>query len=214
MTGLSTTLKSWYVLFLSSIVVLGTSCDLFLYLNAEESEDSSFGVALGVGSTVLSAVFILVHYNFFPRIEAGGWLELSSSFFLILLWILGLSILTSAEGIAATVTGSQCGASRREFVTAPNCTIVVFYTEGDGQVVQETIPCETLPRQVPGSNLYFAIWACFLSSLNITFRWKAAQALQLAQAKTEIQKQNGIENENDGSDNNDSSVGDLDEDAI
>lgn len=41
---------------------------------------------------------------------------------------------------------------------------------------------------VPGSNLYVFVWMCFLSSLNIAFRWKAQQALHFAETQQEKQK--------------------------
>lgn len=42
---------------------------------------------------------------------------------------------------------------------------------------------DVLDRQIPGSNLYLASWICFFASFNITLRWKAAQAIQFAQAQ-------------------------------
>lgn len=42
---------------------------------------------------------------------------------------------------------------------------------------------------MPGSNLYFACWACMLSSVAIALRWKAAKALKFAQSKAEREQQ-------------------------
>ncbi len=53
--------------------------------------------------------------------------------------------------------------------------------------------------QIPGSNLYFACWCCFLSAFNLPFRWKAAQAMNFARAREE-QEQREIEGREDDSD--------------
>jgi hypothetical protein len=161
-------------------------------LEADELDDTSVGVAMSVTSFVISFFFILVHYEFIPQCEEGGWLELSSSFFLVMLWTITLAILTQDQGIAATLTGSQCS---RDDITlrTENCTIVIFERVGvdeEGEVIinQVTLGCDDLPRQVPGSNLYFAAWTCFFAALNVSFRWKAQQALQFAQTQQEKQQ--------------------------
>mmetsp|Transcript_19050 Transcript_19050/g.52918 ORF Transcript_19050/g.52918 Transcript_19050/m.52918 type:complete len:218 (+) Transcript_19050:894-1547(+) len=183
LTGLSATLKTWYTLFLASLVVLGTACDLHRYLDSHNRNDASFGVAIGVISTITAAFWIFVHYDFFPQVEEGGWLELSTSFFLILLWVVSVAIMTQDEGIAATVTGTQLGQVRSNLFSENNCTVyVVAFIDNKDQSV-EIIDCDLFPRQIPGSNLYFAAWICFLASVNITFRWKAAQAIQFAHAQ-------------------------------
>ena len=35
---------------------------------------------------------------------------------------------------------------------------------------------------MPGSNLYFACWACTLSSVAVALKWKAAKALKFAES--------------------------------
>ena len=189
LTGVSATLKSWYVLFVSSLVVLGTSVDLTVKLGVQDRQDSSFGVALGAASAMISLAWILIHYNFFDGLQEGGWFELSSSFLLILVWIIGLAILTQDQGVAATLTGTQCTRNQDNVFESPQCMIVILSsnneTNGTTMDMISEIPCSQLPRQVPGSNLYFAAWTSFVASLNVTFRWKAAQALQFAQAQQE-----------------------------
>lgn len=228
LTGLSTTLKSWYLLCLSSIVVLGTSVDLHVTLDRRTHQDTEFSVTLGAVSTCVALFFILVHYNFFTFVEEGGWLELSSSFFLILLWIIGVALLTQNEGIAATLTGTQCGRDIREFVEDPDCAIVIVDVDNDaeGFMIVDSLQCSELPRQIPGSNMYFAVWTAFAASINISFRWKAAQALQFAQAQAQQAKQaqlggaEGGSGEADNNNNNDiaqegdSEDDEVDEDAI
>ena len=241
LTGLSSTLKSWYLVFLSSLVVLGTCVDFHSHLDKESREDASFGVALGTVSLIVAVFFISVHYDFITVCEEGGWLELSSSFFLIMLWIIGLAILTRDQGIAATLSGTKCGRrdlnrDRVNFFDDPTCTVVmqreVVNETASGtteaatmspsdvltMVVEETIACNALGRQVPGSNLYFAAWTAFAASLNITFRWKADQAMQFAQAHRQQQQQGSLQQANlevgeDGDDNSEDED-ENDEDAI
>jgi hypothetical protein len=148
-------------------------------------------------------------------------LELSSSFFLILLWTIGLAVMTQDRGIAATLSGTQCKfqtisgnavAILQQLLALQddgnmdsgnsnnddgNCMISYQVENQDtGATEMVQLPCSQLlsPSQnetrggLPGSNLYFAAWICFFSSLNVTFRWKAAQALQFAQAQQERQQ--------------------------
>jgi hypothetical protein len=211
LTGISATLKSWWLVLLSSIVTLGTCVDLHVLLDEENLDDTSFGVALGVVSTIVSLFFILVHYDFISACEEGGWLELSSSFFLIMLWTIGLAVLTQDQGIAATLAGSQCFRDPRLGSQNENCTIITYGENEDGITEQSSMLCSELqiPRPVPGSNLYFSAWACFFASLNVTFRWKAAQALQFAQAQQE-EEERSLEDKDQA--DGDYSQSDLDED--
>ena len=138
-------------------------------------------------------------------------MELTSGFLVTIIWTVFLAVATKDQGIAATVTGSKC--SRDELsLYVENCTIVLLMRdgkddEGNTKFVEETVRCSDLPRQVPGSNLYFASWICFFASLNITFRWKAQQALQFAHAQQEKQ-----EHQLEGNPNTDNASHDDDED--
>ena len=77
MTGLSATLKSWYVVFLSSLVVLGTSIDLHVRLRvgsevgSRDRDDTAFGIGLGAVSTIISVFWIFTHYDFVPNCKEG-----------------------------------------------------------------------------------------------------------------------------------------------
>lgn len=55
----------------------------------------SFGLALGLVSMAISFTMILIHYDFLSayQCEEGGWAELFTSFFTILVWVIGLAIL-------------------------------------------------------------------------------------------------------------------------
>lgn len=155
-------------------------------MGSSQLQDTDFGIAMSCVSCVISFFFLLVHYDFFPKCEEGGWLELSSSFFLVLLWTVGLIILTHDEGIAATVTGSQCSRDSVDLRLPENCTVVIYEeVDGSDELVRIEQDCGDIPRQVPGSNLYMAVWICFFAAVNISLRWKAQQALQFAQAQQE-----------------------------
>ena len=95
-TGVSHTLKGWWVHFISAVVVFATSIRLHIRLNGFDDEDTSFGIALGLVSMCVSSFYILVHYDFFTACgcEEGGWTELGLSGFLVLIWLVGLAVLT------------------------------------------------------------------------------------------------------------------------
>ena len=56
-------------------------------------QSALFGILVGLISLIVSSYFILVHYDFITFVEEGGWTELLSSLFLILIWIIAVSIL-------------------------------------------------------------------------------------------------------------------------
>jgi hypothetical protein len=84
--------RSWNVFLWCIIYRLDNFC---IPLNVCFFVFSSFGLALGLASMAISFLFILIHYDFLSACECeeGGWAELFTSFFLILIWIIGLSIL-------------------------------------------------------------------------------------------------------------------------
>ena len=90
LTQLSATLASWYALFVCSVVSFASAVRMHVYLSAQYT---AFCISLGLLSTIIAFVFILVHYKFFTEccstVKQGGWLELSIAFFLILCWIIG-----------------------------------------------------------------------------------------------------------------------------
>lgn len=116
LTGVSATLKSWYILFVSSMVVTGTSINMIvalgnsytISLRNDSSRAAAFGSAFGFSSTVISLVFILTHYNFIERLTEGGWVELFCIVLVNLMWIIGTAVLTQDGGIAATISGTGC----------------------------------------------------------------------------------------------------------
>lgn len=96
LTGLSATLKSWYFLFLASLVCFGSSISMNIYFSGRgelHKGETAFSIALSLFSVSVSLFFILVQYKFFTDccgwVKQGGWLELSLAFFMILCWTIG-----------------------------------------------------------------------------------------------------------------------------
>ena len=112
------------------------------------------------------------------------------------------------DGMAATTSGFDCitGLANdiSDIVSIHNCTII---QNGIAQ------PCR-FGRYMPGSNLYFASWACMLSSVTIALKWKAATALNFAQSKAGRVHQQQAVNEVGGEGHEDTDdIDDLDEDT-
>jgi hypothetical protein len=100
LTALSTTLRGWYCLFFSSIVVMGSASDLHLQLHSSgPQEQASFAVALGVISFLVAGMFILAHYRFFSFLPVGTWTELLVTFFMLVFWTAGYVRLWLSGGI-------------------------------------------------------------------------------------------------------------------
>lgn len=121
MTSVSATLKSWYILWLASLVVLGTSINYYYFLRnqhdkfflfppAEEDQRgaSIIGMVLGTGSSLVSLAFILIHYRLIQPCGTGGWTELAGALFVTLCWIVGCAVLTQEGAIGATIVGRGC----------------------------------------------------------------------------------------------------------
>ena len=125
MTSISATLKSWYILFLASLVTTGTSINMFVVLDSDRDDHSTtfpwvsqeslqhdnsraaaFGTAFGLSSALISLGYILVHYNLIEFCVEGGWTELSFIAVAVCMWIVGVAFLTQDRGIAATIVGT------------------------------------------------------------------------------------------------------------
>jgi hypothetical protein len=170
LTHLSATLKSWYALFLSSLVTMGSAAQVHGTLEYRDRSDASFAVACGAISWIIAMLAILMHYKIIRwcNIKAGGMVELTTCSLLVLFWMIGVATITQDGGVAATITGT------------PDCDV-----EGD-------------QSRAPGSNLFLSSWTAFLSSLSVTVRWKAAQALRFAQAQ-ETQRRKAEKEASEGS---------------
>lgn len=195
LTGLSATLKSWYVLFLASLVVTGTSINYMAGFE-EHVAQAALGLGMGSVSTLVSFAWILVHYRFITIIDTGGWIELGCCLLMVVCWIIGVAIVTQDGGVGATIVGAGCpGTIFDDYYSLEvpgNCTVVVYQNNN-----YTSFSCrQVLVAKVPGSNFYVFSWICLGSALNLCFRWKAQQALQFAQAAQQ-QKAAGKDEEDD-----------------
>lgn len=209
--SVSPTLRYWWIHFTAAFVVFVSSIGLELRLGRlgndvsliSEKRDALFGIFVGLLSLIISSFFLLVHYDFITCIEEGGWSELFPTMLLILVWIIALAIFTSSDGIAATTSGFDC---------MPRLQLQWGGTDVDARILNCTIiqngitkPCR-FSRYMPGSNLYFASWACMLSLIAVALKWKAAKALKFAESQAERQQKREKDDarvENYGVDNDD-----------
>jgi len=204
--SVSFTLRYWWIHCLAAFVVFSSSTGLEVRLGnlrvqsvIGEAQDALFGILMGLLSLTISLFFILVHYDFITCVEEGGWTELFSTVLLIFVWVIALSIFTGSGGIASTISGFDClplfqrEVGMADIVTIHNCTIIQ-----NGVVT----PCQ-FGRYMPGSNLYYACWACMLSSIAIAFKWKAAKALKFAESQAERRQKESDANRFEGVDDDD-----------
>jgi hypothetical protein len=215
LTGLSATLKSWYILMGSSFIVMASAANIHPHLKDSDQRAASLAVALSVVSFLTACSFILVHYKFFPSVASGGWLELSTAFVALLFWTIGYvmqwitNVCCYSDALQKTIfliTYSQLRSSRVAVLTQDSG--IAASVNGQCAALQGTTSIED--AFIPGSNLYFFSWASLLSSLNIVLRWKAAQALQFAQTKGDRKGEGQESDDGEGSEDEDEN----DEDAI
>jgi hypothetical protein len=207
LTGVSVTLKAWYVLFIASLVVTGTTINvatLDMYGYGWEDMSNLFGITLGLFSSAVSFAFILLHYRLIDVCTKGGWHEFVAALVMIALWTIGCAILTREGAIGSTIVGRGSTTFLREqeengdfqmdlyqpseTVSSDECRVLVSSVNTtDFVVLNGTLPCAafiqyTMDRevQIPGSNLYVSVWLCLAASIQISLRWKAQQAVQLA----------------------------------
>ena len=171
LTGVSTTLKSWYVVFISSMVVTGTSLNMLIVLSVYESTQldenenaraATLGIVFGFCSTAISFWMILSHYNFIECTNEGGWFELLLIIVIILIWIIATAVMTTDNSIAATITGSGCYYYAPVIVPPPPSDVDTNSTpiQSMWNIIQET------KQLVNGTNETFD---CFLSIQNVTY---------------------------------------------
>jgi len=195
LTSVSATLKSWWVLLLSSLVVTGTSINVLGLVSDPATNishpDAALGVAAGAVSSIFSVLWISVHYRFFDFVKTGGWIELGCGALMVVFWIAGTAVITQDSGIGSTIVGTGCNfeatsrdtASKNWHVT--NCSVVIHY---QNETFVDSC-ADILDYTVPGSNLYVFTWISLATSLHLCFRWKAQKALKLAQSQEQQQQQ-------------------------
>ncbi len=74
------------------------NCSINLHVLTENDvPETLFAIVLGLVSIAVSTFWIGVHLNFFTMwgIQEGDWFELFSTFFLMLVWIVGVGVFTT-----------------------------------------------------------------------------------------------------------------------
>jgi hypothetical protein len=175
LTGISTTLKSWYVIFISSMVVTGTSINMLVVLSVYEGtrlddnenvRAATLGIVFGFCSSLISLWMILSHYNFIECTNEGGWFELLLIIVIILIWIIATAVMTTDNSIAATITGSGCYYYAPAPI-APTSSPLVSSNVNDSTTIQNLLNLiQESKRFVNNTNTSFD---CFLSIENITY---------------------------------------------
>ena len=112
LTRLSSTLPYWHILFLTSVVEMGSAADVFTQFDAFEISSSTEGkkeysIAVGALSILVAAIAILAHYKLICccEIKPGGILEIVAGVIMCIWWMLAVAILTTDEEIASTIQG-------------------------------------------------------------------------------------------------------------
>jgi hypothetical protein len=124
-TGVSATLKSWYILWIASVVVFGTSLNFHVLnfdngVNVRADGASAAVVVVGFVSLVLSLGFIMVHYRLIEFCATGGLTEILTALGLLVLWIVGVAVVTQEGAIGATISGRGCSTAFWELMQAQN----------------------------------------------------------------------------------------------
>ena len=201
LTRMSITLPSWWIVFWASIVILGSAADAARFFDSDDYVFASCATAVGISTitTVVSAFFILSHYEFFQCCEAcsswltyGGWFELAMSIMVNVWLVIALSRLTEPGSIGSAIVGNGFSPQSEE----------------GGESQQSGAPSSSpTSYYVPGTNIYLASWTAFIASGRVTVKWKEARAIKFAQtsgAKSEEEggdtEQEGDEEDNDESD--------------
>jgi nitrate reductase NapE component len=148
LTGLSQTLKYWYVLLIVSLVEMGSAVDVLVAVTKNEQDYNSTGkveyaVAVGAISVPISLMAIMIHYQLVcSKVKPGETTEICVALALCVWWIVAVSLLTADKAIGSTLQGS-CG---------------------DG-------------AELLGNNLYLSLWIGLYSAVKICLKWKAQRAM-------------------------------------
>ena len=88
--GLRATLREWYCLLFSSLVVMGSGADMHRHLSEDgPKQQASFSVALGLISMFVASIYILAYYRILSFVPLSGCVELSVAGVMMVLWIIG-----------------------------------------------------------------------------------------------------------------------------
>jgi len=157
LTRISPTLPYWWTLFWSSLVLLGSAADTIRLATTDYVlESCNFAVALANLSLLISVFFVLSHYEFLNCCEAcRSWMSYGGWFEICWSVVVNMLLIGGLHGL----TGAGAIAST---------------VSGSGG------SDPTSEAYVPGSNVYFATWAAFCSSIGVSIKWKEARAIKFA----------------------------------
>ncbi|KAK1748464.1 hypothetical protein QTG54_000403 [Skeletonema marinoi] len=165
--SLSATLPYWWILWFASIVTFGSAADARRLVDGDDvtlaKESCDLAIAIGVISFLLASFFILSHYEFLTCCgPCRTWMSYGGIFELTII------VFVDIWQVIATHTLTSAGKI--------GSTIT-----GQGEGVAEDY--------VPGSNIYFAVWASLAASMSITVKWKQARAMKFAQTQNEVNEE-------------------------
>jgi len=165
--SLSATLPYWWILWFASIVTFGSAADARRLVDGDDvslaKESCDLAIAIGVISFLLASFFILSHYEFLTCCSpCRTWMSYGGIFELTII------VFVDIWQVIATHTLTSAGKI--------GSTIT-----GQGEGVAEDY--------VPGSNIYFAVWASLAASMSITVKWKQARAMKFAQTQNEVNEE-------------------------
>ena len=167
LTRISPTLPCWWTLFWSSLVLLGSAADTIRLATTDYVlESCNFAVALATLSLSISFFFVLSHYEFLDCCAAcRSWMSYGGWFEICWSVLVNILLISGLHGL----TGAGAIAS------------TVSGTGGKDPTSED---------YVPGSNVYFATWAAFCSSVGVTIKWKEARAIKFARTgDTNVEEQ-------------------------
>jgi len=148
LTGLSQTLRYWYVLLIVSLIEMGSAVNVLVVVNKNEQDYHSTGkmeyaVAVGAVSVPITILAIMIHYQLVcPKVKPGDTIEIIAALLLCVWWIVAVSLLTADNAIGSTLQGS----------------------------------CED-GTALLGNNLYLSLWIGLYSAVKICLKWKAQRAM-------------------------------------
>lgn len=166
LTRISPTLPYWWTLFWSCLVLLGSAADTIRLATTDYVlESCNFAVGLATLSLLISFFFVLSHYEFLDCAACRSWMTYGGWFEIcwsVLVNILLISGLHDLTG-AGAIASTVSGSGGKD---------------------------PTSEDYVPGSNVYFATWAAFCSSIGVSIKWKEARAIKFARTgDTNVEEQ-------------------------
>jgi hypothetical protein len=172
MCSLSATLPYWWILWFASIVTFGSAADARRLVNGKDVtaalESCDLAIAIGVVSFLLSFFFILSHYEFLNCCTVcRTWMTYGGIFELTIILFVDIWQVIAVQMLTSA---GKIGST----ITG----------QGDKELEDD---------YVPGSNIYFAVWASLISCMMVTIKWKEARAIKFAQTQNEVNEEEGLD---------------------